>query len=63
MRKYVIGFYNYADEFIQFEYYSDYKSNSKANLEDFKGQYNLKHGKNSYRSVDQIVFRQLIESY
>ena len=38
-------------DFTEFEYYSDYRKNSKKNLEDMKREYKQQHGFTRYQKI------------
>lgn len=51
MRKY-IGFWDDGHDRGEIEFYSDHRANSKANLEDARREYRLKHGYARSRQIE-----------
>ena len=50
MRKYRAS-YDDGHDYGEFEYYSNYRKNSKKNLEDMKREYKQQHGSTRYKEI------------
>ena len=53
MRKYRAS-YDDGHDYGEFEYYSDYRKNSKENLEDMKREYKLQYGYTRYKEIKKF---------
>ena len=53
MRKYRAS-YDDGHDYGEFEYYSDYRKNSKKNLEDMKREYKQQHGSARYKEIKKF---------
>lgn len=53
MRKYRAS-YDDGHDYGEFEYYSNYRKNSKKNLEDMKREYKQQHGYARYKEIKKF---------
>ena len=51
MRKYRASYYD-GHDYGEFEYYSNYRKNSKKNLEDMRREYKQQHGFTRYQQIE-----------